>query len=219
MRNRVISVDEMNQHVFSFKLLIETLCKDASKGFQSVKEKSLASYFETAKVNLNYRGPLMDFLKTQNFLITQNEKVNLRYKFVEPVVKIDSEVIAKRAWNIIYQTVNPRVQRQKTVKLHKEEEFKGITEQAIAKNYYLSDEVFFLYESEIASGQIFGMSFASNGVEINTEIMTFQIAIPSIVKVDEIKTVWKNQIFPSPELLLKSLEVKFYKSNQSKLLK
>ena len=99
------------------------------------------------------------------------------------------------------------------------QEFKDITEQTIAKNYLLSDEVFFLFESEIAVGQIFAMGFASNGVEINTEIMTFQIAIPSIAKVDEIKNLSKNVIFPSPELLLKSLEIKYYKSNQSKLLK
>ena len=111
MHKRIISDQEKNMHVMSFKVLIETLRKDASKGFQSVKEKSLASYFETAKVNLNYRAALIDFLKSENFLITQNEKVNLRYKFVEPETKIDSEVLANRAWIIICQFINPRVQR------------------------------------------------------------------------------------------------------------
>jgi hypothetical protein len=210
-------------HVISFKELIDSLRKNANV-FVSVMEKRLSTLHDQAGVNLKLRGPIMDYLKRNGLLVVQGERKLMRYKFVEPLIKVDSYATAQKAFNEISRSVKaPKIRFKKN----------PIPQELIAtepiiktkKVFSLRDQIVFLNNNRILQGQIVGSKYLCSSVPehpqtdqcvdfVDYSQTIYDVIITSIIaeKGTVIVNMPSDEIFSSLDTLFHVLKVRYSNS-------
>jgi len=207
-------------HILSFKTLIDNLRKIAGTAFVSVREKKLSQLLDDCKVNINFRGPVLDYLKDNGLLIVQGERALMRYKFVEQQLKIDTLTQANKAYNAISTKVKPQKYRFKKF-IVPEEVVDNRISSITKKEFSLKDTVLFLKDNKILQGQIIGLRFVSSTIDeesddIRIDFSSIQADVIITSMIHEKGTIVmglrKEDIFSSLETLFSVQKVKYNNS-------
>ncbi len=207
-------------HILSFKTLIDNLRKSASQSFVSVREKKLSEMLDDCKVNTKFRGPVLDYLKDNGLLIVQDKRALMRYKFVESELKIDTLAQAHKAYNAISNLIKPRKSRFKKFKVPDEVIVNKINS-VTKKEFAMRETVLFMKNNKIIQGKIIALRFAtlpvsdeSEVMKVNYEAVFADVLITSIIpEKDTIEFgLRKEDIFSSLETLFAVQKVKYHSS-------
>lgn len=207
-------------HILSFKTLIDNLRKIAGTAFVSVREKKLSELLDDCKVNINFRGPVLDYLKDNGLLIVQGERALMRYKFVEQQLKIDTLTQANKAYNAISTKVKPKKCRFKKF-IVPDEVVENRISSITKKEFSLKDTVLFLKDNKILQGQIVGLRFALSPLADDSEVskvdfsaIQADVMITSIIpeKGAIVTGLRKEDIFSSLDTLFSVQKVKYNNS-------
>jgi len=208
------------KHIESFKRLIESLRAKANV-FVSVMEVRLNYLLDEAKISTIYRHDLLEYFKNNGLLIVQGERKLMRYKFVEPIIKMDSEAMATKAYEVLSKTKMPKKQYRFKHQIIKDEIVvaEPVTMTA-SKDFGLKDKVVFMKNNYIIQGEIvscqFGYKEEASGDDLPKLVMDFDTTIYDVMITNFvpdrgliIKDINKSDIFSTLEMMWHSMSMKY----------
>jgi hypothetical protein len=212
------------KHIDSFKVLIDSFRAKANL-FVSVMEVRLNYLLDESKVSTVYRHEILEYLKNNGYLNVQGERKMMRYKFIEPLIKIDSEALATKAYEVL--SAAPKKKKKQYRFVHQAIKDEPIIVEPVtmtqAKEFALKDKVVFMRNNQIVQGEIVSQQFGYKEAESENEtkdlVLDYDTVIFDLVITNYIpergtiiKDLEKSEIFSNIDLLFHSHAMKFQHS-------
>jgi hypothetical protein len=217
--------ESINEKVQAIKRLIDYLRKDENKAFKSVRLFPMKNIFDDCGIipDMSYRATLTKALKEIGFLETEGRLSGMKYRLKETDFKKDSLAIANEINEFIYN--NRRIQKKKIDHPKPIQASKIINRDLsskpilIKKEYSLGESVYLLKDNKIALGKIIALKYET-ATQLSEDYpriqlppsVNYQNIVCNVLLSDEsIHTIAAHHLFPDIGLLLKSLQVRFFK--------
>lgn len=218
--------ESLSEKVKAIKNLIDYLRKDEYKTFKPVRHFPLKKIFDDCNLSTDgyYRATLTKALKEVGFLEIEGNFSGMKYRLKEGDFKRDSSVIATEINDFI--CANHRIQKREKVNHPKPIQASKIINRdlsskpvLIKKEYSLGDSVYLLKDNKIALGKIIALKYETVSrlsedyprIQLSPSVNYNSIVCNVLLSDESIHTIAAHHLFPDIDLLLKSLQVRFFK--------
>jgi hypothetical protein len=218
--------ESINERILAIKRMIEYLRKDENKAFKSVRQFPLKNIFDDCRVipDLNYRTSLTKALKEIGFLEIEGRLAGMRYRLKENDFKKDSLAAATEINEIMNNNHKSRKKKIDHPKLLQDSRIinRDLSSKPILikKEFSLGESVYLLKDNKITIGKIIALKYETASktsedyprIQLPTSVDFNSIVCNILLSDESIHTISTHHIFSDIDILLKSLQVRFFKS-------
>jgi hypothetical protein len=214
-------------HIKSFAELVKLYREVASDRYVPVQEQSLKDLYDVAGVSIAFNPYIQAYLKQHNYLDVKGLLRGMSYKWIELASTgkfKDAELLATEMFEAVYPQIYAarQAQQARTRKVEKVEDVKRDqhTSKAVVqskpqpKQYDLGETALMMINNEPTKVVVVKKHFHIGAIhmedystEVDTSTIEYAVWLPN----KTIKDVSSAELYPSIDLLLEGLRVKYNK--------